>query len=135
MKSASDVPFTAGIGRSSQGLRTWVFPDAELPPPGDSLLKGHESLIVLNMNRAPTEVRLTLFFADRDPVALEPLRVEGCRVRCFRLDRKEDIGFAVPVETQYALRVDADQPVVAQYGRLDARQANLAYYTVMGYAA
>jgi hypothetical protein len=41
----------------------------------------------------------------------------------------------VPVETQYALRVDADQPVVAQYGRLDARQANLAYYTVMGYAA
>jgi hypothetical protein len=135
MKSASDFPFKSGIDRSSQGLRTWVFPDAELPPPGDSLLKGHESLIVLNMNPAPTEVRLTLYFADRDPVTPAPLRVEACRVRCFRLDRKEDIGFAVPLETQYALRVDADQPVVAQYGRLDTRQANLAYYTVMGYAA
>jgi hypothetical protein len=48
MKSASDIPCTAGIGRSSQEPRTWVFPDAELPPPGDSLLTGHESLIVLN---------------------------------------------------------------------------------------
>ena len=126
MKS-SNLALTAETGGPAPGRRTWVFPDAELPPPGESLLKGHESLIVLNMNPTPAEVRLTLYFADREAVELEPRRVEGRRVRCFRLDRKEDIGFAVPVETQYAVRVDANQPVVAQYGRLDARQANLAY--------
>ncbi|MFZ4614943.1 MAG: sensory rhodopsin transducer [Rectinemataceae bacterium] len=31
------------------------------------------------------------------------------------LDKKDDVG------------------VVAQYGRLDSRQANLAYYTTLGY--
>ena len=34
---------------------------------------------------------------------------------------------------QYAMKVESDVPVIVQYGRLDARQTNLAYYTVMGY--
>ena len=42
-------------------------------------------------------------------------------------------GCIVPRETQYAIAVHADQPVVAQYGRLDNRQANLAFYTSPGY--
>ena len=36
--------------------------------------------------------------------------------------------------TQYALKVEGSIPVIVQYGRLDSRQTNLAYYTVMGYA-
>ena len=32
------------------GKRVWVFPDLELPPPGEFELKGHESLIILNLS-------------------------------------------------------------------------------------
>lgn len=118
---------------TGMGRKIWVFPDTELPPPGDFPLKGHESIIVLNPNRQAARLALALYFTDRDPVRLPPLEVAGERVRCIRLDREAEIGFRVPLETQYAVVLEADLPVVAQYGRLDSRQANLAYYTTMGY--
>ncbi|MFD2330837.1 sensory rhodopsin transducer [Cohnella sp. GCM10020058] len=115
------------------GKLQWVYPDCELPPPGDSLLQGHESIIVLNMNDAPASLELTLYFADREPVRLSSTMVEARRVRCYRLDNPEDMGgFVVPTETQYAVRLVSDAPVVVQYGRLDTRQSNMAYYTTMG---
>jgi hypothetical protein len=117
------------------GKKLWVFPDTELPPPGDFPLKGHESIIVLNMTAKPASVRITLYFADRPPTALQPLAVAAERVRCFRMDHEKEIGYGVPRETQYAVRLESDVPVVVQYGRLDSRQANLAYYTTMGYQA
>lgn len=116
------------------GKKTWVFPDTELPPPGDSLLKGHESLIILNMNHKAAEVILILYFTDKAPRSLGPLTVEAERVRCIRLDNEKEIGYKVPLETQYALKLKSNLPVVVQYGRLDSRQDNLAYYTTLGYS-
>ena len=120
--------------KSDMGKTLWVYPDLELPPPGDSPLKGHESLIILNMNDADASIALCLYFTDREPVELAPVKVAARRVRCFRLDNVDDVGTRIPRETQYALRVRADIPVVAQYGRLDTRQQNMAFYTVMGYS-
>jgi hypothetical protein len=119
--------------QNAMGRTQWVYPDLELPPPGDFPLKGHASLIILNMNDADATVTVTLYFTDRDPVVLPPLKVPARRVRCLRLDNEDDIGIRIPRETQYALRLNADLPVVAQYGRLDTRQQNMAFYTVMGY--
>ena len=42
-------------------------------------------------------------------------------------------GFNVPLETQYAMKLTSSQNIVVQYGRLDNRQVNLAYYTTLGY--
>lgn len=117
------------------GKTQWVYPDLELPPPGDSPLKGHESLIVLNMNDSEAIISLCLYFTDKEPIELSPVKVAARRVRCLRLDNIDDVGVEIPRETQYALRVNADIPVVAQYGRLDTRQQNMAFYTVMGYSA
>ncbi|MEX2443803.1 MAG: sensory rhodopsin transducer [Alkalispirochaeta sp.] len=117
------------------GRKTWVFPDAEMPPPGDSLLKGHEGVIVLNTGeyKAATLV-ITFYFTETAPATSMPIIVEPERVRCVRLDRETDVGFRIPLEEQYAFKVESDVPVVLQYGRLDARQTNLAYYTTMGYS-
>jgi len=119
----------------ASGKKLWIFPDTELPPPGDFPLKGHESIIVLNMTAKTATVRMTLYFTDRPPVELKPLAVDAQRVRCFRMDHESEIGYAVHRETQHAVRLESDVPVVAQYGRLDSRQTNLAYYTTMGYQA
>ncbi len=118
-----------------KGKKQWVYPDLELPPPGDSPLKGHESLIILNMNDSDASIIITLYFTDKEPVSLPALTVKARRVRCLRLDKEEEIGIQLPRETQYALRLNANVPVVAQYGRLDTRQQNMAFYTVMGYSA
>ncbi|QTH41112.1 hypothetical protein J4772_26675 [Cohnella sp. LGH] len=123
-----------GQGKA-QGNMQWIFPDCELPPAGDSLLKGHESVIVLNLGNDEANVRFTLYFTDREPVREIEVKVEGERVRCLRLDNPDDMnGYVVPREEQYALKVESDTPVVVQYGRLDTRQDNMAFYTTMGFS-
>ena len=56
------------------------------------------------------------------------------RVKCLQTHRPEHFGeHVLPLTTQYAAKVESDVPVIVQYGRLDPRQTNLAYYTTMGY--
>ena len=51
------------------------------------------------------------------------------------MNRLEDMcGFEVPMETQYAMKLESDGNIVVQYGRLDNTQPNLAFYTTLGYA-
>lgn len=117
------------------GSKVWFFPDAERPPAGDSELKGHESIILFNPNTENANVLCTLYFTDSEPVRDIELFVEAERVRCVRTDDLKAMGgFEIPLNTQYAIKLESDTPIIAQYGRLDARQANLAFYTVMGYS-
>ena len=51
------------------------------------------------------------------------------------MNNKDDMcGYAVPFDTQYAMKIVSDCNIVVQYGRLDNRQTNLAYYTTMAYS-
>lgn len=113
------------------GHTTWFFPDGDLPEHGGREPHGHESLIILNPNDAPSDVTLTVYFAEDDERILTPQRVEARRVRCIRMDENID-GYQVP-KGQYALKLEATTPVICQIGRMDVSQPNLAYYTVMGY--
>ena len=120
---------------NGDGSLVWVFPDLEMPPEGDSLLKGHESIIILNMNDQVANIKITLYFADRDPIRDIPVTVEANRVRCLRTNNPDDFGgIHIEREIQYAMKLTSDIPIVAQYGRLDTRQSNMAFYTVMGYS-
>lgn len=116
---------------SSHGKRTWYFPDGDLPPAGDGDLQGHESLVLLNPNQTPADIALTVYFVDQDPVTLDAGVVEPRRVRCIRTN-EPIAGFQIP-PGQYALQVQASVGVVAQLGRMDVTQPNLAYYTTMGF--
>ncbi len=117
------------------GKKKWLIPDCELPEPGEGVLKGHESVIVVNDEDLPAKIKVTLYFTDKmcyDNIVWE---VGAKRVRCFRMNNPEDIcGYSVPFETQYAMKLESDRRIVAQYGRLDNRQTNLAYYTTLGYS-
>ncbi|MDC7245928.1 MAG: sensory rhodopsin transducer [Sphaerochaetaceae bacterium] len=116
------------------GKNLWVFPDGELPPPGDYPIKGHESLIMLNVNSVPVEVELSFFFSDREPKKGIKAKIYGERVLCIRLDNPDQLqGFEVPREEQYSIVVKSSLPIVAQYGRLDTRNQPMAFYTTPGY--
>ena len=118
----------------SIGKKVWVFPDGDLPQPGDKEPFGHESLIIVNTNREKATVRMTVYFEGKEPFRDVPVIVEGERVRCVRMDKEigDDKKFKVPYG-QYALKLESDVPMVAQLGRLDVTQPNLAYYTILGY--
>ncbi len=117
------------------GKKLWVIPDCELPEEGEGVMKGHESVIVVNDNDVDVDINVTLYFSDQDCYEQIVWTVGAKRVRCFRMNNKEDMcGFEVPYETQYAMKLESSGNIVVQYGRLDNRQVNLAYYTTLGYA-
>lgn len=117
------------------GKKLWIIPDCELPLPGEGVLKGHESVIVVNDSDKTAKIDVKLFFTDKDFDSKIEWTVGAGRVRCFRMNNTEDMcGFEVPVDTQYAMKLSSDTNIVVQYGRLDNRQTNLAYYTTLGYA-
>ncbi len=117
------------------GKKMWIIPDCELPEEGEGVLKGHESVIVVNDNDFDITIDVTLYFADKDCYEGIVWTVGAKKVRCFRMNNVNDMsGFEVPLETQYAMKLASSGNIVVQYGRLDNRQVNLAYYTTLGYA-
>ena len=113
------------------GKRIWFFPDGDIPAPGNGEVKGHESLVILNPNNTDAQITVSVFFTDRDPVVLDAGKVGEHRVRCIRTNEPLD-GFQIPFG-QYALKVESTVGIIAQIGRMDVTQANLAYYTTMGH--
>ena len=74
----------------------------------------------------------TLIYTDRDPVRDIEVVVGAERVRCLRTSAEKDFGSHIPVVgEQYAILVESDVPVVAQYGRAETRE--VAFYTTPGY--
>ena len=113
------------------GKKVWIFPDAELPPEGVNVIPGHESVIITNVSKKDANVKFTLLYEDRDPVSFTAV-VAANRVRCLRTNRKEDFGeYTAKVGEQYAIMLESDCPIVAQYGRAETRE--VAFYTTPGY--
>lgn len=113
------------------GKKIWVFPDAELPPVGDNEIPGHESIIITNVNDRVAHIKLMLIYTDKEPVSF-PVEVAARRVRCLRTNQEKDFGsYTAKFDEQYAIMLESDVPVVAQYGRAEPRKVN--FYTTLGY--
>ena len=113
------------------GKKVWIFPDAELPPQGVNLTPGHESVIITNVTDETAVVKFTLIYTDREPVTFTA-EVGARRVRCLRSNEERDFGAYTAIEgEQYAIMLESNVPVVAQYGRAEPRTVN--FYTTPGY--
>ena len=114
------------------GKKVWIFPDAELPHVGVNTIPGHESIIITNTCDSDANIRITLFYADKEPVTGINIVVGARRVRCLRTNEKKDFGcHTAAFEEQYAIMLESEVPIVAQYGRAEPR--TVAFYTTPGY--
>jgi len=115
----------------SYGKKVWIFPDAELPPVGENPIPGHESVIITNTGDQIANIKITLLYTDREPVSFDTT-VQARRVRCLRTNEEKDFGkYTANFDEQYAIMLESDVPVVAQYGRAEPRVVN--FYTTPGY--
>ena len=90
--------------------------------------------VQVNDTKKTATIKVKIFFADKECYENITWTVEPQKVRCFRMNNPDDMsGFIVPLETQYAMKLSSSQKIVVQYGRLDNRQVNLAYYTTMAF--
>ena len=115
----------------SYGKKVWIFPDAELPPEGVNSIPGHESIIITNVSNQTVRIKVTLLYENRVPASFYT-EVAPQRVRCMRTNCKTDFGaYTAKVGEQYAIMLESNIPIVAQYGRAEPRQVH--FYTTPGY--
>ena len=120
---------------AAPGATRWVIAEGYIP--GDSTgagptMESHETACMLNAGDADAHVRMTLYFADREPVGPYEVTVPARRTRHQRFNDLEDPA-PVPRDTDYACLIESDVPIVVQHTRLDSRQAELALLSTMAY--
>ncbi len=96
-------------------------------------MRSHETACILNVDERDAHLRITLFFADRDPVGPYEVTVPARRTRHVRFDELREPE-EVPKATDYASVIESDVPVVVQHTRLDSRQSENALITTIGFA-
>ncbi|UFW73009.1 sensory rhodopsin transducer [Bradyrhizobium sp. WU425] len=119
------------------GCTIWAIPEGYIPSGGVSEahdLVSHETACFLNAGDRDAEVRITLFFENRDPVGPYVLTVPARRTLHMRFNDLADPA-PVPRDTSYASLIEASAPIVVQHTRLDSRQPAMALLTTVAFPA
>jgi hypothetical protein len=119
---------------SATGEKVWIIPDGYIPELSSGALTSHESICVLNTASEDAHLSITIFFEDRDPLEDIPEVVQARRTKHIRtssLANKE--GTPIPVGVPYAIEVRSNIPIIVQYSRLDATQAENALMSVIAH--
>ena len=119
------------------GKHTWAIAEGYIPPSSNGpepQMLSHETACILNAGDREAHVRITIFFADREPAGPYELAIPPRRTKHMRfndLTRPEPI----PRDTDYASVIQSDVPIVVQHTRLDSRQDANALLSTIAYAA
>ena len=115
------------------GKNTWLIPDCFLEPVSHGQVS-YEAICVLNTSPENAEIKLTLFFEDREADTSFSSSCASMRTHHIRLDKlKNSDGQEIPRGVPYAMLIESSAPIVVQYSRLDSAQAELALMTTMAY--
>lgn len=117
------------------GKTRWAIPEGYIPSQSISqerALLSHETACILNANGKDANVKLTVFFANRDPVIYR-VTVPAHRTLHLRFNDLKDPA-PVPLDTDYASVFESDVPIVVQHTRLDSRRAEIALLSTIAYA-
>jgi hypothetical protein len=116
----------------AMGHRYWAIPEGYIPGastgPEPEMLS-HETLCVLNTGDTDANIRITVYFEDRDPVGPYRVVVPAARTLHLRFNELDDPE-PIPLDTDYASLVESDVPIVVQHTRLDSRQSENALFSV-----
>lgn len=116
------------------GKKSWIIPDAYIPPESSGSLISHEAICILNRNQHEAQLTIHLYFEDRDPIEQIPYVIQGKRTKHLKTDSLQKDGESVPKGVPYAIEVNSDLPIVIQYSRLDATQPENALMTTVAYS-
>ena len=121
----------------SIGRTTWAIAEGYIPAwsngPAPEMVS-HEAACILNASGRDAHVRITVFFADRDPVGPYTFTVPARRTKHVRFNDLTDPE-PIPKGTSYASLIESDAPIVVQHTRLDSRQAENALVSTIAFPA
>ncbi len=116
------------------GKKIWAIGDGYMPDTtkGDSV--SHEAVCVLNTSDKDANIKITIYFEDREPLSGFSAICGARRTNHIRLDKiKNADGAEIPRNTPYAILVESDVEIVLQHSRMDVTQAEMTLMTTIGY--
>ncbi len=119
------------------GHRRWAIPEGYIP--GESTgpepqMTSHETACLLNAGDQDAQVRITVYFEDREPAGPYRVSVPARRTVHLRFNDLDDPE-PIPRDTDYASVIESDVPIVVQHTRLDSRQAENALLSTIAFPA
>lgn len=118
------------------GRKTWAIAEGYIPASStggeDRRFLSHETACMLNANDRDAQVRITLYFSDREPVGPYEVTVPARRTLHLRFNDLADPA-PVPRDTDYSSVFESDLPIVVQHTRLDSRKEALALLSTTAY--
>jgi hypothetical protein len=118
------------------GHKRWAIPEGWIPSQSsfaDPALTSHETACILNAGSEAAQVRITVFFEDREPVGPYVVTVPPRRTLHLRFNDLKDPA-PIPRDTAYSSVFESDVPVVVQHTRLDSRRAEVSLLSTVAYA-
>jgi hypothetical protein len=119
------------IGRTRWAIAEGYIPGWSNGPEPE--LESHETCCILNAGDKPAQVRIHVYYEDRDPVGPYTLSIPARRTRHLRFNELKEPE-QIPKETPFASVIESDVPIVVQHTRLDSRQAENALMSTMAFA-
>jgi hypothetical protein len=119
------------------GKRRWAIAEGYIPSRStgpEPAMTSHETACMLNAADRPAQVKITLYFADREPAGPYRVTVAARRTLHLRFNELSDPE-PVPRDSDYASVFESDVPIVVQHTRLDSRQAENALLSTIAFAA
>jgi hypothetical protein len=118
------------------GRRRWAIAEGYIPDgsTGPEEMTSHETLCFLNTGDEDAHVGITLYFEDKEPVGPYRLTVPARRTVHQWINELDDPE-PVRKDTDYAMLIESDVPIVVQHTRIDTRQAENALLSTIAYAS
>jgi hypothetical protein len=119
------------------GAKRWAIAEGYIPPYShgpEPQMTSHETVCILNTGDSEADVRVTIYFTDREPAGPYRLKVPARRTRHIRFNNLTDPE-PVPLDTDFASVIEADVPIVVQHTRLDSRQSENALLSTIAYTS
>jgi hypothetical protein len=118
------------------GHKVWAIAEGYIPGYSNGPepeMVSHETACILNAGDKEADVKITIFFSDKDPAGPYRITVPAMRTKHVRFNDLTDPQ-SIPRDTDYACVIESDVPVVVQHTRLDSRQAENALLSTMAFA-
>ena len=116
------------------GKTVWAIGDGYMNSTANGKFESHEALCVLNVSGVTAHIKITIYFADREPITGFTAECGNNRTNHIRLDWiKNPIGETVPHDTPYAALLESDTPIVVQHSRMDVSQPEMTLMTKIAY--
>jgi len=117
------------------GKKKWAIAEGYIP--ADSVDKptefiSHETACILNTTSQEAHIKITIYFADKEPIGPYSITVPAKRTKHIRFNDLKDPA-PIPPATDYSSVIESDVPIVVQHTRLDSRQTANALLSTIAY--